>query len=457
MIDRYTLPDMAHLWSEDARYARWLKVELAVLEVLAEDGVVPRDAWERMKRLSQTRQLWEKEAIKRYEAVFRHDVLAFLQSVGDHLGEDRRWLHLGLTSYDVVDTALAMAIRDALDLIVGKLGDLEEALTEQALIHRHTLLPGRTHGVHAEPITFGWVLCGYIAECRRGRDRLLQARSEIAYGKVSGAVGTYSFLTPSQEERVLEHLGLKSEPVSTQVVPRDRHAAVVCILAVVAGLIERLALNLRLLAHSEVEELAEPFLEGQRGSSAMPHKRNPVTAEQLCGLSRLIRSYALAALENTPLWHERDISHSSVERVIIPDSTTLLHYMIDRGIWMVRNWKVDIARMAEHIAADRGLMHSSALLTALKRAEVEDPDIYQRVQRLAMETLAGGPGLKERAQADPVISAVLGDKLDEIFDTRALLARADIPFQRLGITISTRSEDQESGESKKTLYSEDQD
>ncbi|MFN3820806.1 MAG: adenylosuccinate lyase [bacterium] len=441
MIARYTPKVMADLWSVEAQYQRWLKVEMSVIEVLAEDGIVPQEAARRILTLAQKERLWDIESIARYEEVFRHDMIAFLQSVGDRLGEDRRWLHLGLTSYDVVDTALSLALVQAVELILSKLQELEEALTAEAITHKETLMPGRTHGVNAEPITFGWVLCGYIAECRRHYERLLSARSEIAYGKLSGAVGTYSFITPEQEERILGRLGLKPEPVATQVIPRDRHSVLVLRLALAAGLAERLALNLRLLAHSEVEELMEPFTEGQRGSSAMPHKRNPVTAEQLCGLARLVRAYALASLENIPLWHERDISHSSVERIILPDVTTLTYYILDKTVWIVKNWKVNVERMREHIDADRGLMHSSALLVALKLAGLEDPDVYRRVQELALETLQGGPSLKERAQADPEISQALGEKLEDLFNPQRLLDRSLLPFQRLGIAISEMKKD----------------
>lgn len=427
MIARYTPPVMAALWSDEARYRRWLAVELAVTEVLAEDGLVPRDSAVRMRVNAK----FDVEAIDRYEAVSRHDVIAFTQSVGDSLGEDKRYLHLGLTSYDVVDTALSLALVEAGKLILEKLKELRAALIDQAVKHKLTLMPGRTHGVHAEPITFGWVLAGYIAECDRDLFRLQGAVDEISFGKLSGAVGTYPAITPEQEARVLAKLGLKPETSATQVIPRDRHAVLACRLAITAGLCDRLALEIRLLAHSEVEELAEPFKEGQRGSSAMPHKKNPVVAENINGLARLMRSYASAALENQALWHERDISHSSVERVILPDATSLIWYMLDKCAWMVREWRVDVAKMREDVKRDRGLMQSGQLLTALRLAGIDDDDIYKRVQRHALAAREGGATLLERARSDEGIVKALGAKLDDIFDDEAVLRRVGIALGRV--------------------------
>jgi len=422
---------MAVLWSDEARLQRWLAVELAVTDVLAEDGIVPKEAADRMRLNAR----FDLEAVARYEAVARHDVIAFTQSVGDSLGPDKRYFHLGLTSYDVVDTALSMALVEAGRLILERLKALREALVAEAIKHRLTLMPGRTHGVHAEPITFGWVLCGYVAECDRDVSRLEAAVEEITTGKLSGAAGTFPAITPEQEGRVLSRLGLRPEPVATQVIPRDRHTVVVCRIAIVGTLVERLALNLRLLAHSEVEELQEHFAEGQRGSSAMPHKKNPVTAEQLCGLSRLLRGYAGASLEDVALWHERDISHSSVERVILPDATSLLWYMLDKAVYLVQNWKVDTAKMGADVERDRGLMGSGALMTALRITGIDDDDIYARVQKHALAAREGGPTLAERAASDDAIRAALGDRLSEVFDDMAVLKRSSLPFERLGIQI----------------------
>jgi len=419
---------MAALWADNARWQRWLDVELAVTDVLAEDGLVPKDAAARMRANGR----FDAAAIDRYEAISRHDVIAFTQSVGDSLGADKRFLHMGLTSYDVVDSALSLALVEAGGLILLKLAELRQALYDQAVKHKLTLMPGRTHGVHAEPITFGWVLAGYVAECDRAKARLETAVAEVAVGKLSGAVGTYPSITPEQEARVLARLGLKAETIATQVIPRDRHAAYVGTLAITAGLCERLALEIRLLAHSEVEELYEPFKEGQRGSSAMPHKKNPVTAENICGLARLMRGYAGAALENQALWHERDISHSSVERVILADATSLAYYMLDKCAWMAREWRVDVQKMRENVKHDRGLMGSGQLLTALRLAGIDDDDIYKRVQALAMAAREGGATILERARADEGIVKALGGKLEAIFDDEAVLGRVEIAMGRIG-------------------------
>jgi adenylosuccinate lyase len=429
MIPRYTPKIIADLWSDDARWQRVLDVELTVADVLAADGVIPTKAAAAMRR----RARFDLAKIAQYEAVSRHDLIAFLQSVGDSLGDLKRWLHLGLTSYDVIDTALGMALGKAGELIQEQLKQLRKSLATQAWKHRQTLMAGRTHGVHAEPTTFGWKICGWIAELDRNAERLQRAISSVKVGKLSGAVGTYPYITPDQEARVCERLGLTADPVATQVIARDRHAEFVCTLAIIGGLVERIALEVRLLQHSEVEELSEPFGKGQRGSSAMPHKKNPVTAENLCGLARMLRAYSAAALEDMALWHERDISHSSVERVIFPDATALTYYLLEKVSWTVDNWTVDVARMRAHVAEDRGLMASGAVLTALKMAGIEDEDIYRRIQAHSLAARAGGATLKERVKKDRAIVAAVGNRLDELFDDEAVLKRADIPFKRLGI------------------------
>jgi len=429
MIPRYTPKIMFDLWSDRAKWERVLEVELAVADIQAEDGIIPNEAAEEMR----CRAAFDVAKIDEYEAVFRHDVIAFLHSVGDSLGEYKHYLHLGLTSYDVIDTALSIALVRAGNLILKQLRQLREVMVQQAIIHKNRLMPGRTHGVHAEPTTLGWKICGWIAEADRDVKRLQQAIDIISVGKLSGAVGTYPTITPDQEERVCARLGLKTDTISTQVIARDRHAEYLSTLALIGGLIERISLEIRLLQHSEVEELAEPFKSGQRGSSAMPHKKNPVAAENMCGLARLLRSYLSAAYENMPLWHERDISHSSVERVILPDATSVVYYMLERCCWIIENWDVDTERMHEHVAADRGLMASGQLLTALKLAGIEDDDIYKRVQRHALAARKGGQTLFERVKSDSEIVKVLGNRLDQIFDDNAVLARVDIPLKRVGI------------------------
>jgi len=432
MIPRYTPEVMADLWSDEAKWRRVLEVELAVVDVLAEDGVVPAEAAREMRR----RAGFDLERIDEYEKITRHDLIAFLQSVGDSLGELKRWLHLGLTSYDVIDTALSLALVKAGRTIDEQLQRLRRILAEQALTQRDTLMPGRTHGVHAEPTTLGWKICGWIAELDRDRERLKQAIETVRVGKLSGAVGTYPTITPDQERRVCVALGLEPDPVATQVIARDRHAEFVTALALIGGMIERIALEVRLLQHSEVEELAEPFGPGQRGSSAMPHKKNPVAAENLCGLARMVRSYVPAVLENITLWHERDISHSSVERIVFPDVTSLVYYMIDRCCWIVENWTIDRERMRTHITADRGLMASGALLTALKLAGVDDDDVYRRVQAHALAAKRGEGYFIDLVRGDRAIVEAIGERLEELFDDEAVLKRTDIPLQRIG--LSTR-------------------
>jgi len=429
LIPRYTPAVMADLWSDEGKWRRVLEVELAVSDILAEDGLIPAEAAAEMRR----RANFDLRKLDEYEAVSRHDVIAFLQSVGDYLGEYKRYLHLGLTSYDVIDTALSAALVRAGEFIRERLVNLRGVLAQQARLHQNTLMPGRTHGVHAEPTTLGWKICGWIAESDRDLKRLEEAVNSVRVGKLSVAVCTFPTITPEQERRVCARLGLEVDTVATQVISRDRHAEYVMTLALLAGLVERIALEVRLLQHSEVEELAEPFKEGQRGSSAMPHKKNPVATENLCGLARVVRASVCTALENMPLWHERDISHSSVERIVFPDATSLVYYMLDRCAWVVENWRVDAERMREHVAADRGLMASGQVLTTLKMTGIEDDDIYRRVQAHALAARTADPPLFERVKADVVIAAALGDRLDALFDDAAVLKRVSIPFGRLGL------------------------
>ncbi len=429
MIQRYTPPAMEKLWTDEAKWNRVLKVELAVADVLAEDGLIPHEAARVMRR----RAGFEVDKINEYETVVKHDVIAFLQSVGDSLGEYKRFLHLGLTSYDVIDTALSIALVKAGALIMNRLTDLRIKLIEQARKHKKTLMPGRTHGVHAEPTTFGWKICGWIAEADRNIERLEHAIENIRVGKISGAVGSYPTITPQQEDRICARLGLKPDPAATQVIARDRHGEYINTLALIGGLVERIALEIRLLQHSEVEELAEPFKKGQRGSSAMPHKKNPVAAENLCGLTRLLRSYANAAMENLPLWHERDISHSSVERIILPDSTALAYYMLERCAWVAENWDVDTERMKTNIENDRGLMASGQILTALKFKGIDDDDIYKRVQEHALEAKKTKKNLYDLIKYDREIVKAVGEEIHELFKMDSVVSRANIPFKRLGI------------------------
>ncbi len=429
MIARYTPEVMAEFWGDKAKWQRVLEVELAVADILSEDGIIPADA----SRIMRERAAFDVDKINEYEAVYRHDVIAFLMSVSDSLGDHKRFLHLGLTSYDVVDTALSIALSRAGVLILDKLKLLREALAQQALKHKDTLMPGRTHGVHAEHTTFGWKICGWVAEADRDIERMRRAIETVQVGKLSGAVGTYPTITPEQEVRVCYKLGLEPDTISTQIIPRDRHAEFMSTLTLIGGLVERIALEVRLLQHSEVEELSEPFKSGQRGSSAMPHKKNPVVTENLCGMSRLLRSWLSATFENIPSWHERDISHSSVERVIFPDATSVVYYMLTRCQWVVENWHVNEANMEGHVINDRGLMASGQVLTALKIAGIEDDDIYKRVQKHALASREGGATIFERIKSDSAIVELIGDQLDSLFDDRAVLERTDIPLKRVGL------------------------
>jgi adenylosuccinate lyase len=423
VIERYTRPEMARLWSEEARLGRWLDVELAVVDALAERGEVPQ-ADARALRANARVDVARMQAI---EAEVRHDVIAFVSSVTEKLGDEGRWLHLGLTSSDVVDTAFALQLRDAADLLVVDLDRLRTAVRDQAFRHRHTPMIGRTHGIHAEPITFGLKCASWYAELTRDRRRLLTARTEIAHGKLSGAVGTFANTPPEVEATVCARLGLRPEPIATQVVPRDRHAGFFTALAILAGTLERIALEIRHLQRTEVGEVAEPFGKGQKGSSAMPHKRNPILTENVCGLARLVRGYALAAMENMALWHERDISHSSVERVIAPDASIAMDFMLARLAGVIEGLDVRPEAMRANLERLGGATASEQVLLALVRRGAKRDDAYRWVQRHA---LAGGD-LRARLVSDPDVSRHLSaEDLAALFDFTHHLRHIDILFAR---------------------------
>ncbi len=397
MIERYTRPDMGKLFTDDAKYQLWLKVELALVEVLAERGEIPKSAATTIRRKAAVD---AKRALE-IESVVQHDVIAFLTAVAEHVGPASRYVHLGLTSSDVLDTALALQMVAAFDLLLPTLDAFLAVLKEQA--ERYAALPvvGRTHGIHAEPVTLGFKIASWYAEMARGKRRLETAREAVRYGKLSGAVGTAAHLSPAVEKDVLSRLGLEVEPVATQVVPRDRHAEALLALALVAAGLERIATEIRHLQRTEVREVEEPFGKGQKGSSAMPHKRNPIAGENVSGLARLVRSNALAALQNVALWHERDISHSSVERVIIPDSFILLDYMLARMTRVVRGLLVYPDAMEKNLADSRGMIYSQTLLLALVRSGLTREEAYALVQENAM-------AVWDRSQPD-LLAACLGD------------------------------------------------
>jgi adenylosuccinate lyase len=423
MIDRYTRREMATLWSEQSRLDRWLAVELAVVDVLAERGEVPAAAARALRagaRIDPVR-------MRAIEDEVKHDMIAFVSAVAETVGDEGRFIHLGLTSSDVVDTALALQLRDAADLLLAGLDRLRAAVRAQALRHRRTPMIGRTHGIHAEPITFGLKCAGWFAELGRDRRRLAAARAEIAHGKLSGAVGTFANVAPEVEAAVCARLGLAPEPLATQVIPRDRHASFFATLALVAGTCERVAVEIRHLQRTEVGEVAEPFSPGQKGSSAMPHKRNPILSENLTGLARLMRGYALAALEDMALWHERDISHSSVERVIGPDATTVLDFMLARLAGVVEGLEVRPDVMAANLARLGAAISSEQVLLALVRRGVPRDEAYRWIQRHA---LAGGD-VAARLSADPDVGRHLAaDELARLFDLQHHLRHIDALFTR---------------------------
>jgi adenylosuccinate lyase len=428
MIPRYVRPEMGRLWSDESRFSAWLKVEIAATGVLAERGVVPREALEAIRE----RARFDVARIEAIEKEVQHDVIAFVSNVAESVGPEGRWLHYGLTSSDVVDTALSLLMRDACDLIAKDVVALMAAVKERALEHKHTAMIGRTHGVHAEPMTFGLKLALWYAELQRGLDRLARARETIAVGKLSGAVGTFSHLPPEVEEAVCARLGLKPAPIASQVLQRDRHAEVLGTLALLGASLEKFATEIRALQKTEVREVEEPFGEKQKGSSAMPHKRNPVGCEQVAGLARLLRANALAALENVALWHERDISHSSVERVIVPDSFLALDHMLQRFTGIVRGLVVDAARMRRNLDSGRGLVFSGQLLLELTARGLRREDAYRIVQGHAMEAWRSEGDFRARVEADPEVRAVLKeDEIAEVFRLERYLAHVEALFRRV--------------------------
>ena len=427
MIDRYSRPEMRALWSDEGRLRRWLEVELAVCDVLAERGEIPAEA----ARTIRARAGFDAARIAEIEAEVRHDVIAFLTNVAEHVGPEARFVHYGMTSSDVIDTALALQIRDAGGILLAGADRLAAALLRRAEEHRRTPMVGRTHGVHAEPTTFGLKLLVLHEAVRRGRERLARATGQAAVGKISGAVGTFAHLAPEVEEAVCARLGIGFESAATQVVQRDRHAEWVTALALLASTCDQLAVELRHLARTEVREVEEEFGKGQKGSSAMPHKRNPWRLENVSGLARVLRGYAVAALENLALWHERDISNSSVERVVLPDAAGLLDFMLQRLAGLVETLVVYPERMRENLELSRGLVFSGALLLELARKGLAREDAYRLVQRHAMDTWERGGDFRERVLGDPAIAEVLAkEEIDRAFDLGHALRHVDAIFER---------------------------
>jgi adenylosuccinate lyase len=428
MIGRYTLPEMGALWSEQSHFEHVLRVELAVLHILAARGDVPAAAADAITARARV----DVARITELEATTDHDVVAFVTQVAESVGDEGRYLHYGLTSSDVVDTALALQCRAAADLILTSLDATIAVVVARAREHAATLMMGRTHGVHAEPMTFGLKLASWAFELDRARTRLRAAAVDLATGKISGPVGTYPQLPPEVEAAALERLGLAVDQASTQIVQRDRHAAFLAAMAVTGGSIERFAVEIRNLQHTEIGELQEPFRTGQTGSSAMPHKRNPILAERLTGMARLLRGYALAGMEDQALWHERDISHSSVERVALPGATTLLHYMLERFRGLVDGLVVRSERMAENMQAGHGLHASSRLLSAFIDAGMARQAAYEMVQHHALRAADERVPFRALVEADPAVTAVLSsDALERCFDDWAWLGNVGAVMARL--------------------------
>jgi len=418
---------MAGVWSDESKLARWLDVELAALEAWAELGAVPADAVAEIRAHAKTPSA---ERVAELERETHHDVAAFVDAVAEQVGDDGRWVHHGLTSSDVVDTALSLQVRDAGELILAGLQRAFDAVFERALRHKDDVCIGRTHGIHAEPTTFGLKLAGWAFELDRARTRLVHALETMRVGKLSGAVGTYAATDPELERLACERLGLQPDPASTQIVQRDRHAELLSALALVAASLEKFALEIRHLARTEVGEVAEPFGKSQKGSSAMPHKRNPVVAERICGLARVVRANALVGLENVALWHERDISHSSAERVVIPDSFLALDYMLDRFAWLVEGLDVRTERMRRNLEAGHGLFFSQRLLLALVESGLPRADAYRLVQRHALRAHEEEQDFRELVRGDEEIAGRI--ELDELFDLGWYTRHVDAVFERLG-------------------------
>jgi len=428
MIPRYSREPMARIWSEENKFAAWLKVELAAMAALADAGIIPAEVPERAKSKAEC----DADRVLAIEKETHHDVAAFVDQVASGLGEDGRYFHFGLTSSDVLDTALALRLKEAADLLLSGLDEILEVLKDKAYVYQDLVMVGRTHGVHAEPVTLGLKFALWYAEFQRQRQRLAAARDTVSVGKLSGAVGTFAHLPPEVEAGVCQRLGLTPAPISTQIIQRDRHAHYLTTLALIGASIEKVATEIRHLQRTEVREAEEAFGAKQKGSSAMPHKRNPVLSENLCGLARVLRGNALTALENVALWHERDISHSSAERVIIPDSNILLDFMIHRLKGVLTNLVVYPENLAANLADSRGLVFSQSLLLALVHQGLTRDEAYRLTQRAAMQVWEQGGTFKERVLADPDIGKIISQaELEKLFDLKHHLRHVDAVFHRV--------------------------
>jgi adenylosuccinate lyase len=428
MIERYTLPEMGELWSEQTKFQKWLEVEIAVCEVHADMGTIPRDALEQIK----ARASFSVERINEIEKTTDHDVIAFTTNLAENIGEASRFVHYGLTSSDVVDTANALLLRDACDILLGKVESFLDVLKRRALEFKNTPQIGRTHGIHAEPTSFGLTFALWYDEMRRNRERLTRAREAVSVGKISGAVGAFAHLDPVVEQQVCERLGLKAAPVSTQIIQRDVYAEYLSTLGIIASSLDKFALNVRHWQRTEVGEAQERFARGQKGSSAMPHKRNPIVSERICGIARILRGNSLVGLENVALWHERDISHSSAERVVLPDSSIALDYILHKATSLIEGLVVHADRMLHNLQLTRGLVFSGQLLLALTQKGVSREAAYEWVQRSAMKVWDENKDFHELLRNDADITAHLSpQELAGAFNLDTYLRNIDPIFDRV--------------------------
>ncbi|MFQ6122733.1 MAG: adenylosuccinate lyase [Dehalococcoidales bacterium] len=430
MIERYSRPQMKRVWSDENKFNKWLEVEIAVCDAWAELGTIPREAVAKIKLA--------KCNMKRMEEILKethHDMTAFLGSVSESLGEESRFIHLGLTSSDVMDTALSLQLVEAAEIITQDVKELISALAQKAMEHKYTPMMGRTHGVHAEPISFGLKLAIWVEEMRRNLQRLTEAKKNIAVGKISGAVGTYATVPPEIEQKACHKLGLTPAPVSSQILQRDRHAQFITTLAIISSSLEKFATEVRGLQRTEVREVEEPFAAGQTGSSAMPHKRNPELCERICGLARLVRGHALTSMENVALWHERDISHSSTERITLPDSCLAVDYCLALFISIIKGLQVYPQRMKKNIELTKGLIFSQRVMLALIDKGLSRQKAYELVQRNAMKAWRGNKDFLSLLKTDPEVMATLRqEELESLFDYQYYLRYVDEIFERLGLT-----------------------
>ena len=435
MIERYCPPAIQTIWSDRHRFELWLRIEVLACEAWAELGRIPASALPKIRKAT-----FDPERISEIESQVGHDVIAFLTDVNASIGQpEARYVHLGMTSQDLNDTAMAVQLVESARIIGADLGSVREAAADLAVEHRRTLMAGRTHGVVAEPTTFGFKVAGWVAELDRAKGRLERATEEVAVGRISGAVGTHATVDPRVEEHVCSALGLRPDTVSTQVIARDVHASFMSALASVAGALERIATEIRHLQRSEVGEVFEPFGEKQKGSSAMPHKRNPVLTERVCGMARVVRGHLVTALENTALWHERDISHSSAERIVFPDACAAVDFMAIEMAKVLKGLEVRPERMLRNLQFAGGVAFSGRLLTALVEAGMPREDAYAIVQKAAMEALKDeGPGFQSLVEKDAAVRSRIGDRLEQVFDPWAGLERTDLAYERLGLGVKAR-------------------